>query len=184
MQGRLFIIAGCSGVGKGTLIKRFLEENPEIKLSVSVTTRKPRAGETDGVNYFFVSEEEFKKSIDNNEFLEWARFSGNYYGTKQSFIEKALQKGDVIVEIEIQGAFQVKEKIKDAVLIFILPPSWAILEQRLRGRNTEDEDTIQQRLKIARDEIEASEKFDYKIVNDNIDMAIKYLKEVFDKEGN
>lgn len=185
MPGKLFIIAGCSGVGKGTVIKKFLAQNPDIKLSISVTTRKPREGEVDGVNYFFVSEEEFKKSIDNNEFLEWAVFSCNYYGTKQSFVEKSLARGeDLLLEIETQGAFQVKEKIKDAVLIFVLPPTWEVLEQRLRGRNTEDEDTICTRLQCARDEIVASEKFDYKLVNDNIDSAIENLKEIFDKERN
>lgn len=185
MQGRLFIISGCSGVGKGTLLKKFLADNSNIKLSISVTTRKPRAEEADGVNYFFVTEEEFEESIENDEFLEWAVFSGNHYGTKQSFVEKSLAKGiDLILEIETQGAFQVKEKIKDAVLIFILPPSWEILEQRLRGRNTEDEETIQTRLKFARDEIIAADKFDYKLVNDNIDDAIKNLKEIFDKERN
>ena len=185
MQGRLYIIAGCSGVGKGTLLNKFLENNKNVKLSISYTTRKPRAGEENGVNYFFVSEEEFKKSIENDEFLEWAKFSDNYYGTGQSFVEKSLAKCiDLILEIEIQGAFQVKEKIKDAVLIFILPPSWEVLEQRLRGRNTEDEDTIQIRLNVACDEVKASERFDYKVINDNIDTAIANLEEIFAKERN
>lgn len=183
MQGRLFIISGSSGVGKGTLLKRFMENNPSVKLSISATTRKPRPGEAEGVNYFFLSEEDFKKSIENNEFLEWAVFSQNFYGTKQSFVEKSLAKGiDLILEIETQGAFQVKEKIKDAVLIFILPPSQEILEERLRGRNTEDEDTIQMRLQFARDEIKAAEKFDYKVINDNIDSAVDNLQEIFNKE--
>lgn len=185
MQGRLFIIAGCSGVGKGTLIQRFMENNPSVKLSISATTRKPRPGEVDGVNYFFTKEDDFKTAIDNNEFLEWAIFSNNYYGTKQSFVEKSLARGiDLILEIETQGAFQVKEKIKDAVLIFILPPSWEILEKRLRGRNTEDEETIQVRLDFARQEMEASKKFDYRVVNDNIEEAVKSLQQIFDKERN
>ena len=111
MKGNLYIIAGCSGVGKGTLIKLFLEKNPQIKLSVSATTRKPREGEQDGVNYFFISQDEFKKSVENNEFLEWAEFSGNYYGTKKSFVEKTLNKGiDLILEIDVQGAKQIKEE--------------------------------------------------------------------------
>lgn len=183
MRGKLFIIAGCSGVGKGTLIQRFMENNQSLKLSISATTRKPRPGEVDGVNYFFTKEEDFKTSIENNEFLEWAIFSNNYYGTKQSFVEKSLAKGiDLILEIETQGAFQVKEKIKDAVLIFILPPSWEILEKRLRGRNTEDEETIKMRLDFARQEMEASKRFDYTIVNDNIDEAVQKIQEIFDKE--
>lgn len=185
MQGRLFIIAGSSGVGKGTMLKRFMENNPSLKLSISATTRKPRPDEIDGVNYFFLSEEEFKKSIENNEFLEWAVFSKNFYGTKQNFVEKQLAKGiDLILEIETQGAFQVKDKIKDAVLIFILPPSLEILEERLRGRNTEDEATIQMRLQFAKEEIIAAEKFDYKVVNDNINFAVDNLQKIFDKERN
>ncbi len=185
MSGQLFIISGCSGVGKGTLIKKFLLQNTDIDLSISVTTRKPREGEINGVSYFFVSEDEFKKSVENNEFLEWAVFSGNYYGTKRSYVEKSLLKDkDVLLEIDIQGAFQVREKINDAVLIFILPPSWEILEQRLRGRSTEDEDMICTRLQCARDEVIAAEKFDYKVVNDNIDRAIEDLKEIFGKERN
>ncbi len=183
MQGRLFIIAGCSGVGKGTVINKFMENNPSLKLSISATTRKPRPGEVDGVNYFFTAEEDFKKSIENNEFLEWAVFSNNFYGTKQSFVEKSLAKGiDLILEIETQGAFQVKEKIKDAILIFILPPSQEILEERLRGRNTEDEATIQVRLDFARNELKASENFDYKIVNDDLNAAVSQLQEIFDQE--
>lgn len=185
MQGKLFIISGSSGVGKGTLIKRFMENNPSLKLSISATTRKPRPGEVDGVNYFYITEEEFKKSIDNNEFLEWAVFSQNFYGTKQSFVEKSLAKGiDLILEIETQGAFQVKEKIKDAVLIFILPPSTEVLEQRLRGRNTEDEATINMRLDFAHKEIKAAEKFDYRVVNDNLDNAVDNLQKIFDMERN
>ncbi len=185
MRGRLFIISGSSGVGKGTLIQRFMENNPSLKLSISATTRKPRPGEVDGVNYFYITEEEFKNSIDNNEFLEWAVFSNNYYGTKQSFVEKSLSKGiDLILEIETQGAFQVKEKIKDAILIFILPPSQKILEERLRGRNTEDEETIKMRLDFARREISASESFDYRVVNDNIEEAVENLQKIFDKERN
>ena len=183
MAGRLFIISGSSGVGKGTLINSFMENNPSLKLSISVTTRSPRPGEVDGVNYFYVSEDEFKQSIDDNEFLEWAVFSNHFYGTKQSFVEKSLAKGiNLLLEIETQGAFQVKEKIKDAVSIFILPPSDEILEQRLRGRNTEDEESIRMRLEFARNEIKASENFDYRIVNDDLELAVKNLQDIFDNE--
>ena len=165
MKGRLFIIAGCSGVGKGTLLNLFLEHNPNVKLSISATTRLPREGETDGINYFFITKEEFKHLIENNEFLEWAEFSGNLYGTKKSFVEKTLNKGtDLILEIEVQGAKQVKEKMPDAISIFIMPPSIEELEQRLRGRKTETEEAIQKRLHEVKREIEAGKHFDYKIV--------------------
>ena len=184
MQGRLYIIAGCSGVGKGTLLKLFREKNPEIKLSISATTRQPRQGEEDGVSYFFITKEEFQESIKNNEFLEWAEFSGNFYGTKKSFVEKTLAKGqNLILEIEVQGAKQVKEKMPDAVTIFIMPPSLEDLEARLRGRKTEDEATIQKRLSAAAREIEAGKNFDYRIVNDDIDDALEVMQKIFDSEG-
>ncbi len=185
MKGNLYIIAGCSGVGKGTLIKLFLEKNPEIKLSVSATTRKPREGEQNGVNYFFVSQEEFKKSVENNEFLEWAEFSGNYYGTKKSFVEKTLNKGiDLILEIEVQGAKQVKEKMPEAISIFIMPPSLQELEARLRGRHTETEEAIQARLHQVSREIEAGKNFDYKIVNDKLETAVENMQKIFLEKRN
>lgn len=185
MPGRLFIISGCSGVGKGTLLKLFLEKNPDIKLSISATTRPPRPGEIDGENYFFISKEEFQTAINNNEFLEWAEFSGNYYGTKKSFVEKTLTKGiDLILEIEVNGAKQVKEKMPSAVTVFIMPPSIETLEQRLRGRHTEDEQTIQKRLNEAKREIEAGKKFDYQLVNDEIDAALNNLQYIFNSERN
>lgn len=183
MKGRLYIIAGCSGVGKGTLLKLFLAKNPEIKLSISATTRAPRTGEEDGVSYFFTSKNEFEESIKNNEFLEWAEFSGNYYGTKKSFVEKTLNKGiDLILEIEVQGAKQVKEKMPEATSIFIMPPSLEDLEARLRGRKTEDEATIQRRLGAAAREIEAGKSFDYRIINDNIDDALANMQKIFESE--
>ncbi len=185
MTGRLFIIAGCSGVGKGTLLKLFLEKNPDIKLSISATTRKPREGEVDGKNYFFLSKEEFLADVNNNEFLEWAEFSGNYYGTKKSFVEKTLNKGiDLILEIEVKGAKQVKEKMPDAIGIFIMPPSVETLETRLRGRHTEDEETIKKRLLEAKREIEAGQRFDYQVINDNLDEALNNLQKIFDTERN
>jgi guanylate kinase len=185
MKGKLYIIAGCSGVGKGTLLALFLKKNPQIKLSISATTRLPREGEKDGVNYFFVSKEEFKQSVKNNEFLEWAEFSGNFYGTKKSFVEKTLNKGiDLILEIEVQGAKQVKEKMSDAISIFIMPPSFKELEARLRGRHTESEEAIEKRLHEAKREIEAGKMFDYQITNDNLDEALKNLQRIFDKKEN
>ncbi len=185
MQGRLFIVAGCSGVGKGTLLKLFLEQNPGIKLSISATTRQPREGEIDGVNYFFLKKEDFIKSVEQGEFLEWTQFSGNYYGTKKSFVEKTLNKGtDLILEIEVNGAKNVKSQMPEAVTIFIMPPSVETLEERLRGRHTEDEASIRKRLNEAQREISEGKNFDYTIVNDNLDDAIKNLKLIFDKEQN
>ncbi len=185
MSGHLFIISGCSGVGKGTLIKKFLEKNPDVKLSVSATTRKPREGEENGINYFFISKEEFIKSVQNNEFLEHAEFSGNMYGTKKSYVEKKLKEGfDIILEIEVQGAKQVKEKMPEALTVFIMPPSIEELETRLRGRHTEDEDAIQKRLSQVKREIEAGNKFDYKVINDNLDEAVISLQKIINTERN
>ena len=181
MKGNLYIVAGCSGVGKGTLLKLFLERNPQLKLSVSCTTRNPREGEVHGKNYFFISVEEFKKNIKNNEFLEWAEFSGNYYGTQKQYIENKLNMGlNVILEIEVQGAKQVKEKMPEAISIFIMPPSIEALEARLRGRHTESEEAIQRRLSNANREIEAGKNFDYKVINDNLEDALNNLQKIFD----
>lgn len=185
MQGKLFIISGCSGVGKGTLLKMLLQNNPDIKLSISATTRLPRTGEIDGENYFFITKEDFKAAIENNEFLEYAEFSGNFYGTKKNFVEKTLNKGiDLILEIEVQGAKQVKEKMPDAVSIFIMPPSVQVLEERLRGRHTEDEETIQKRLNEVKREIEAGNKFNYQVINDNLDEALSNLQNIINTERN
>ncbi len=178
-KGKLFVISGSSGVGKGTLLKLLLEQNPNINLSISATTRHPRRGEIDGVNYFFTNEEDFLNAVANNEFLEWAEFNGNFYGTKQAYVEKTLAKGeDLILEIETKGALQIKQKLPDAILIFILPPSIEELENRLRGRNTEDETAIQNRLKEAFREIECSKDYDYRIVNDNLEKALTELQAI------
>ncbi len=185
MQGKLFIISGCSGVGKGTLLKMFLKNNPDIKLSISATTRQPRAGEVDGINYFFISKDEFKQAVNNNEFLEFAQFSDNFYGTKKNFVEKTLNKGiDLILEIEVQGAKQVKEKMPEAVTVFIMPPSVETLEERLRGRHTEDEETIKKRLNEAKRELKAGSEFDYQVINDNLDDALSTLQQIIDTERN
>lgn len=184
-KGKLFVISGSSGVGKGTLIKKFLSKHPEIKLSISYTTRKPRPDEVDGVNYFYTSVEEFQKAVKNNEFLEWANFSGNYYGTKRSYVEKTLEKGEnLLLEIETQGAEQIMKKFPHANFIFILPPSLKDLENRLRGRGTETEDAIQTRLSQVKLEIEASKKFTYKIINDSIESAICDLEKIFYGQDN
>ena len=180
---KLFVISGSSGVGKGTVLKGFLEKHPDFMLSISCTTRKPRTGEVDGVNYFFLTPEEFQDCIDNNKFLEWAEFAGNRYGTKKKYIQQCLAEGkDIILEINTQGALQVKKQMQEAVLIFICPPSLETLEKRLRGRHTEDEATIQKRLNEVKIELERAENFDYKVVNDDLQTAISGLEKIISGE--
>lgn len=183
LKNKLFVISGSSGVGKGTVIKGFMARNPEFGLSISYTTRAMREGEVDGVNYFFVSKEEFLQGVKNGEFLEWAEFSENFYGTKKSFVQKSLYEGkDLILEIETQGALQIKEKMPEAVLIFIAPPSYQDLEFRLRNRKTESEEAIQKRLDFVKMEIKNSQHYDYKIVNDELDDAIIELEKIIKTE--
>lgn len=183
MNKKLYVISGSSGVGKGTVLKGFMERNPEFMLSVSCTTRKPRTGEVDGINYFFLTKEEFQDCIDNDKFLEWAEFAGNRYGTKKKYIKKCLDEGkDIILEIDTQGALQVKKRMPEAVLIFIAPPSLDVLENRLRGRHTEDEETIQKRLNEVKEELKRAENFDYKVVNDDLSRAISELETIIKGE--
>ncbi len=184
MNKKLFVISGCSGVGKGTVLKEFMKRNSDnFVLSVSCTTRKPRPGEVDGVNYFFLTKEEFEDCINKDKFLEYAQFAGNYYGTKQKYIHQRFDEGmNIILEIETQGALQVKKKMPEAVLIFIAPPSFEELEHRLRGRNTEDEETIQKRLDFVKIELERSKQYDYVVVNDDLERAISEIESITKKE--
>lgn len=183
MNKKLFVVSGSSGVGKGTVLKGFLAKNPDFMLSISCTTRAPRAGEIDGVNYFFMTKEDFKDCIENDKFLEWAEFAGNFYGTKKKFINQCLAEGkDIILEIDTQGALQVKKQMPEAVLIFICPPSLEDLEKRLRGRHTEEEEAIQKRLEAVKEELSRAENFDYKIVNDDLDNAITELERIISGE--
>lgn len=178
-MSKLFVISGSSGVGKGTVIKEFLRRNPEFKLSVSCTTRAPREGEEHGKNYFFLTKEDFQACIERGEFLEWAEFSGNMYGTQRPYIEEKLAQGKrLILEIDTKGALNVKKIMPEAVLIFILPPSFEELEARLRGRHTETEEAIQKRLASTKLELENSKHFDYEIINDNIDSAVQKLEKI------
>lgn len=181
-MGKLYVISGSSGVGKGTVISEFLNKHPNFKLSISCTTRGKREGEQDGINYFFLSKEEFKKFIDNNEFLEWAEFSGNHYGTKKAFVEKCLSRGEnLILEIDTKGALNVKKLMPEATLIFIAPPSIEELEARLRGRHTETEEAIQKRLASIKSEIENSKHYDYVVINDTVENAVKRIEEIVKK---
>jgi guanylate kinase len=180
MNKKLFVISGCSGVGKGTVINEFMKRNSDdFILSVSCTTRNPRQGETDGVNYFFISKEEFEQNIKDGKFLEYAQFAENYYGTKKKYVQQKMDEGyNVLLEIDTQGALQVKEKMPEAVLIFIAPPSVEELEKRLRGRHTEDEETIQKRLAQVKIELERSQKYDYTVINDNIERAVEEIESI------
>lgn len=181
-MSKLYVISGSSGVGKGTVIKEFLNKHPDFKLSISCTTRSKREGEVDGVNYFFLSQEEFKNCIDNNEFLEWAEFSGNHYGTKKAFVEKCLSRGEnLILEIDTKGALNVKKIMPEAHLIFIAPPSIEELEARLRGRHTETEEAIQKRLASIKSEMENSKHYDFIVVNDTVENAVKQIEKITDK---
>ena len=178
-MGKLFVISGSSGVGKGTVIKEFLKKHPDFKLSVSCTTRAPREGEIHGENYFFLTREEFINHRENGDFLEWAEFSGNLYGTRRPYVDKKLAEGkNLILEIDTQGALKVKKVMPEATLIFILPPSIEELEARLRGRHTESEEAIQKRLGSIKMEIENSKHFDCKIVNDSVENAVAELEKI------
>jgi len=173
---KLIIITGPSGVGKGTVVKEILDRDEDIWLSISATTRKPRMGEKDGVNYYFVSDERFKDMIDKKEFLEWAQFAGNYYGTPLSTVNEKIENGlIVLLEIEVEGAKQIKEKFAEALSIFILPPSIEELEKRIRNRGTEKEEAISKRLSRANYEIASSDNFDFVLTNDEVDETVKRI---------
>lgn len=179
-NGLLIVISGPSGAGKGTICKRIIDEMDNVKLSISMTSRDKRGVEVDGVDYYFVSKEEFEKRIENNEFLEYAIVHNNkYYGTPKSKIEENLKEGiSVILEIDIQGALKVKELVKNAIFIFIMPPSMKILKERLINRNTETEDKILERFKTAYKEINEYKKYNYVVVNDNIEEAVEKVKSI------
>ncbi len=172
-RGLLIVLSGPSGVGKGTVRKALFNlEGHNLVYSVSMTTRKPRCGEVEGSDYFFVSKEEFEKRINNGKMLEYAEFVNNYYGTPIDEVEKQLNKGnEVVLEIEVQGALQVREKMSDAVFIFIAPPSMEALYSRLKKRGTEPEEIIQERIEKAKRELGLAYKYDYIVVNDDVNNA-------------
>jgi len=168
-KGLLLVISGFSGAGKGTVVKRLLELHNDYALSISATTRSPREGEQNGREYFFKSTEEFESMIDNSELIEYAKYVSNYYGTPKAYVEEQLEAGkNVILEIEIQGALNIKKMYPDAVLLFIMPPSAEELERRLVGRGTEDEATIKARLQRASDEAKGVENYNYIVINDTV----------------
>ncbi len=175
--GKLIVITGPSGVGKGTLIKLLVQRHPQLRVSVSATTRQPRPGEIDGVNYYFLTKQDFEKAISEQELLEWAEYAGNYYGTPKAQAIEQIEAGNyVILEIEVAGARAIADIFPEARRIFILPPSVDELETRIRTRGTNSEESIAKRLEIARQEIVASEEFEFKIVNDDLEKAIAQLE--------
>ena len=181
-KGVLFVFSGPSGVGKGTLKAKLFEEFADrIAYSVSATTRGPREGEVDGKDYFFISRQEFERRVQNNEFLEHAEFAGNCYGTPRAYVEKLLDSGmNVVLEIDVQGALQVMKSMPECVSVFILPPSFEELEHRLRGRGTETEEKVRERLETAKRELPYAPQYDYQIVNGgDIEAAYQSLREVF-----
>jgi guanylate kinase len=172
----VFVITGPSGVGKGTLIRLLRERVPELALSVSATTRQARPGETQGVDYHFISDEEFARHVDAGDFVEWAEYSGRRYGTLREELERHTSGGrPVVLEIEVQGARQVRETLPDAVQIFIRPPSDAALRDRLIGRGTDDPEQVERRLRVAQEELEAAGEFQHVVVNDRLDEAVEAL---------
>ena len=184
-KGVLFVFSGPSGVGKGTLnAKLFAEFGDQMAFSVSATTRAPREGEIDGKHYFFITKQEFEKRIANNDFLEYAQFAGNSYGTPRSYVMSLLEQGkNVLLEIEVQGAMQVMERMPECVSIFVLPPSFEELERRLRGRGTETEEKINKRLETAKGEIAYADRYKYNIVNGgDLEAAYQELRAVYLKE--
>ena len=179
LDSKLFVISGPSGAGKGTLVARVRERLPELGLTVSATTRKPRVGEVDGVNYYFLSEEEFSAKVERGEFVEWTQVHDHRYGTLVSEVKSKLADGhSLILEIDVQGALMVKKRFPDAVLVFIEPPSLTVLEQRLVGRGTESEESIALRLANARHELELADSYDVRLVNDDLDAATDELASI------
>jgi len=182
-EGLLVVVSGPSGSGKGTLLKLLSQKLDSIRYSISVTTRKPRVAEVDGVHYFFRTVEQFEEMIRNNELLEWDKYCDNYYGTPKSYIEKSLSEGyDIILEITVEGAMNVKRNFPDSVTIFILPPSYDELRNRIHGRGTENSDVIEKRLEKAKSEINYINKYDYVIVNDDIEIAVNDMISILNAE--
>lgn len=191
-RGNLLVLSGPSGVGKGTVLDKLLTNFDQVEYSISATTRKPRQGELDGRDYFFMEEDNFFKKVEKKEFIEWAKVHNNYYGTPHDYVESILEQGkDIILEIDIQGAKQVRETYPEAIFIFLTPPSLEELEQRLDRRGSEDEKNKAIRLKNARDELKEQRYYNYQIVNDKLMEAVNKLKSIIiaekcriNKKGN
>ncbi|TCT26828.1 guanylate kinase [Melghiribacillus thermohalophilus] len=182
-KGILFVLSGPSGVGKGTVRKALFEKATNLQYSISVTTRNPREGEKDGVDYFFKTKEEFQNMIEQNQLLEWAEYVGNYYGTPKEYVQETLDKGkDVFLEIEVQGAMKVKKNFPEGVFIFLIPPSLEELKNRIINRGTETEELVTNRLLAAREEIEMMDAYDYVVVNDEVEKAVEKILSIVQSE--
>ena len=182
-KGKIFVVSGPSGVGKSTVIAKMMEHRTDMCFSVSATTRAPRPGEVDGVDYFFVTQEEFDRMVGDGELLEHAEYVGNSYGTPRDYVEEKQRQGmHVLLDIEVQGARQVRERVPNAVKIFIIPPSLQVLEQRLRGRHTDEEEKIHSRLVRARGEYREATFYDYIVINDVVDRAAEELNAIITAE--
>ena len=182
-KGMIITVSGPSGSGKGTVLGELIKRRGDVKISVSMTTRQKRNGEIDGVNYYFVNKEYFEKKINACSMLEYAEYAGNYYGTPKEPVDEMLKAGKaVILEIDVQGADKIKEIYPNVIHIFIMPPSVSVLERRLRGRNTEDEETINHRLVIAKGEMRMASEYDFIVVNDELESAVKDIETIIDAE--
>lgn len=182
-KGIIFVISSPSGGGKTTICQRILKGSPELNYSISVTSRRPRSGEKDGKDYFFISEEEFDEKIGKGEFAEWAEVHGHRYGTPRKFLEEALRSGrDIILDIDVKGALQIKEKYKESCLIFLLPPSLETLAARLKKRKTDDEKEIEKRLAKAKEELSFLKEYDYAVVNRNLSQAVEEVRTIITAE--
>jgi guanylate kinase len=183
-QGKLIVITGPSGVGKGTLVRELLNRHQELHLSISATTRSPRSGEIEGKDYYFVNRAQFEQMIDNGDLLEWAKYTDNYYGTPKKSVETQLQQGrNVILEIELIGARQIKKSFTNTLSIFILPPSLEELERRLHNRANDSPEAIQKRLQRAQEELKAVNEFDCQIINDDLEQALKSIETAIFRES-
>ena len=179
IRGKTFIISGPSGVGKSTVLSALLKEYPDLYFSVSATTREPREGELDGIHYHFIEPENFHKMIEEDAFLEYAEYVGNFYGTPKKFVDEAMEQGkDVVLDIEVQGALQVVHKRPDVVRIFIAPPSWQALEERLTSRGTDSPEKVQKRLVRAKVELQTANTYDYFVINDTVERAVREINAI------